>query len=146
MKLKLTRFGSTPDGTFGKLEVVGETFYTVEQDWEDNEPGESCVPCGTYDLIWLATSTRVPPEYLGHTWYLEGETVTAGYSGKRRTRCAMHQANIIDHVRGCIGVGTGRGMFNGKWSVTSSEKAMKKLLDLIGPGSHELEIVAGKMG
>ena len=42
--LILKRYGSTPYGTFGELNIRGKVFYTVERQWLDNVRSISCVP------------------------------------------------------------------------------------------------------
>lgn len=140
MNLTLTRFGSTPMGTFGEMWMQNRRVYSVERPWEDNTPFVSCVPYGEYELIWQPTSTLVPDEFEGHTWYLEGETVSAGYTGKPRTRCAIHIANVMQNVNGCIGFGRALSCLNGQWSVAASRGALLDVLKAIGPGNHSLTI------
>ena len=145
MIITLTRYGSTPQGTFGEIWLGNRKFYTVERPWLDNQPYKSCVPLGDYKLLWKATSTSVPNEYDGHTWYLDGETVASGWSGKPRTRCCLHIANTQMDVNGCIGVGKQLGTRNAQWAIKSSRIALVELLEQIKGEDHELVIRQGGM-
>ena len=142
----LTRYGSTPFGTLGELKVSGHKFYTIEKPWRDNQPMVSCVPLGEYSLIWLPTTTSVPSEYNGHTWYLEGETVGLDAGRKARSRCCIHVGNVDDDVQGCIAIGMGLGYIDKRWAVTGSRVAMSVLLDVVGPIHTELVITTTTAG
>lgn len=146
MRLTLERYGSTPYGTFGELTVEGETFYTVERPWKDNEKGVSCVPLGHYSMVWMPTTTPVPSMFRGHTWYLNGGTVTCHHEGAHRTRIAMHIGNVCTDVQGCIAIGKGLGYLSGKWAVTASRDALKDIYRLVGGKNLTLDIVKGEMG
>ena len=127
-------------GTFGEIYLNNRRLYTIERPWLDNKPRVSCVPSGEYDLLWKPTTTPVPNQYDGHTWYLEGETVSSGWSGKPRTRCALHVANIMQNVNGCIGIGRTLGSFKRQWAINGSRVAMVDLLSAIGGEDHCLTI------
>jgi hypothetical protein len=147
MLLTLTRYGSTPYGVFGDITAGDQVFYTIEQIWNDNRKGQSCVPLGEYLLLWQPTTTNVPASYGGHTWYLEGDTVSALHeSAKARTRCAFHVANTSADVRGCVGVGEVLTSLAGQWAVGRSRNAMERLLQEIGKGDHYLNIVQADCG
>ena len=142
----LRRYGSTPDGTFGELHADSFAFYTVEKPWRDNKPNISCVPCGKYRLVWMKTTTKVPAQFDGHTWYLVGDTVGIDDPDKARSRCAIHIGNIEENVEGCIAPGLRRGWMDNGWAVAASTDAMVKLLQVLGPQDHELTIVSTPMG
>lgn len=147
MRLYLTRYGSTPYGTFGSLIINGEEIYTVEKPWANNRPYVSCVPYGEYKLIWQPTTTSVPPAFDGGTWYLDGETVSAdAVSDKLRKRCAIHIGNTCDDVTGCIAPGLALSLYRGKWSVSNSTAAMRLMLQVLGKENHELEITGSLSG
>jgi hypothetical protein len=143
----LTRYGSTPYGTFGEVKVDDSVFYTVERPWLDNEPYESCIPEGCYEMLWLKTTTPVPSEFEGNTWYLKGDSVGVfANENKQRSRVANHIANTDKDVRGCIGWGKSLSYIESRWGVASSHTAMKELLAILGPENHSISILSSKMG
>lgn len=92
-------------GTFGELFLYNGTFgftpiHTVEDDWKDNEPGESCIPKGKY------TCKRT----IYHKHNIETFEITGVPGG--RTRCLFHVANTENDVKGCVGLGLRRGILN----------------------------------
>jgi|TARA_B110000908_G_scaffold117875_1_gene138185 hypothetical protein len=105
----LERFCYHPKGTLGVIKFAGETFYSVERPWLDNEPNVSCVPEGTYDVHW-----RESPKF-GHTWELKDV--------ENRTYILMHVANFPKDVQGCIGLGT--SLMGDTVGVGDSRNAMK---------------------
>ena len=147
MTIILQRFGSTPFGTFGRIVIDGKTYFTLERQWSNNEPGVSCVPLGSYTLHWQPTTTPVPDSYDGYTWYLDGESVSRNHaSEKPRTRIAVHIGNTQKDIRGCIAVGRSLSMIGKEWAISSSNAALTDLLEAIGPGNHQLMIIDGAMG
>lgn len=141
MRLLLNRWGYTPAGTFGTLTADEKTFCTIERPWLNNEPQVSCVPEGLYRLEWHGTTTSVPDTFNSHTWYLVGGTV--GFSQGHRTRCAVHIANTMKDVKGCVGVALGLGFSGSIWQVNKSRLGMQLLLDEIGAVDHEVLIYRG---
>ena len=131
-------------GTFGELHAGRLKLYTVERPWLGNTPSESCVPFGEYRLTWHQTTTPVPADYGGHTWYLEGGSV--GLSNAPRTRIAIHIANTAADVSGCIGVGFYLGALDSSWAVLQSRHAMEALLDEVGMLGNWLRIDGYRMG
>lgn len=92
MTLTLVRTANTPDGVFGLLRLGAFTFFTVEDDWKNNAPGESCIPAGTYQL----------ERSFYHKGGYEAFEIT-GVPG--RSRILIHVANTEEDVRGCVGLG-----------------------------------------
>lgn len=143
----LKRYGSTPLGTFGKLEAGGKEFATLERPWMGNRRFVSCVPLGKYELLWRETTTPVPMVYRGYTWYLYNEGV--GFVDeleKHRYNCCIHIGNTTTDVSGCIAIGVDYGTVRSRWGVIHSRTAMELLYSVIGPGDTSLEIVANSMG
>lgn len=124
--LLLERFAYTPQGTFGRLNGIGEMVYTIERPWLDNAPGESCIPTGDYELEPHSSNTY--PQ----TWALIGETVSH-YSepGKTRSAILFHPGNTIDDMRGCICPGMELGVVYDKWAVIQSRDAMERLRRMV---------------
>ena len=115
--LTLTR-SYFPTGTNGVLTMNGKRVcYTIELDWQENEPRESCIPEGEYPV-----KRRYSQK---HGWHLLVEDVPS------RSLILFHPANDAQkELLGCIGpvsVLTGPG--NG----SHSRLAMQKLMALIEP-------------
>lgn len=96
MELTLLRTETTPDGVFGLLTAGHTQLHTVEDDWKDNQPGESCIPAGRYPLVRT-------------TYYAGGYETFWVQDVPGRSRILIHRANTEEDVKGCIGVGLRRG-------------------------------------
>lgn len=98
IQLQLLREENTTDGVFGRLHCPeGLVLFTMEDDWKDNQPRESCIPAGVYRLH----------RTIYHKHGYETFEVT-GVPG--RSRILIHPANTEEDVEGCIGVGLRRGV------------------------------------
>ena len=107
-EIPLDRFCYHPEGTLGKIELDGETFWTIERPWKNNEPNVSCIPIGLYKM-----ERRVSPKF-GETWYMPDVP--------DRTWILMHVANFPKDVQGCIGLGM--GLMGDRIAVSQSKKAI----------------------
>ena len=135
MKLLLERFCYSETETEGRLWLDGETaFYTLERPWIGGVPGgvpfRSCVPDGTYELVEhqrqngdLVFALRNPD--LG-VYYTEEER--GDQPG--RYLILIHAGNYVEDVVGCIAPGIDRTIHNNRRMVTSSRKAMDKIMSL----------------
>ncbi|HET8550889.1 MAG TPA: DUF5675 family protein [Gammaproteobacteria bacterium] len=134
-----------PDGTLfptlGRLHANGlRTLYTVEDPWNHNTRGASCVPDGVYDLV--PHSTDAHP----HTWallnpalgiYHEPGDKPPGVFG--RWACLLHPGNDEGDVEGCICPGLHPCL--SPWlGVQDSRDAMDLVRDYIGSAKARLII------
>jgi hypothetical protein len=101
MDLVLLRQPSGPDGTPGTIWVRDAQLYSIEQPWNDNAEGHSCVPVGTYQLV-----PYVSPKH-GPTWYLLNHELGVGAADETRSYCELHSANWARQLEGCIALGLG---------------------------------------
>jgi len=127
-KLILKRIAENEDGTFGVL-IDGNTPFalTLERNWLDNKPNESCIPAGKY------VCKRIISPRFGETFEV---TNVPG-----RSHILFHTGNLEDHSKGCILIGEEFGYLNGKVAVLSSRKGFKEFMDrLNGLSSFEIEI------
>ncbi len=111
----LERTDTGPNGTFGVLITAGWEFacFTVELPWLDNQRDVSCIPEGLYECRpW--DSVRFSPSYI-----LMDVPV--------RSHILIHSGNTIHDIRGCIAVGTDRGVVHGLPAVVNSQVAMREL-------------------
>lgn len=129
MKLVLTRYGSSPMGTFGELEFDGQRCFTVERPWLDNKPTVSCVPPGVYTLE-RHSSNKYPNTFalvndsLGVTHYKEGWS--------KRYGILIHAGNVSSDLMGCIAPGERLGALNGDWAVLGSKSALSRIRKALG--------------
>jgi hypothetical protein len=138
MKLLLERFGSIPGhGTIGRMTGVDFECYTMERIWNNNAPGDSCVPRGTYQLEPHSTQAH-PGVYalvnrdLGVSHYPE--------SGIPRSAILIHSANFARELRGCIAPGSAISC-SGELMVTNSVVTLARLKEILFNGeNHTLEI------
>jgi hypothetical protein len=115
----LKRFAYTPDGTFGKIYIGDQSWFTVERPWVNNAPFISCIPEGEYKLQWYTS-----PKF-GTTLAVIGGTVSLFPDSKsKRSAILVHPANTMDDLQGCIGLGTSRGVVRNKWAVVNSGSAV----------------------
>lgn len=125
--IRLDRMGSTPWGTFGTLRLPdGTAFPTIEQVWEYNAKGKSCIPAGTY-LLKLRTSPIVYRSS-GHEFH-QGWEVT-GVPG--RDLIMLHPANWVHELQGCIAPGHAHAVLAGRPGVSASRAAFKDLMHRMG--------------
>ncbi len=136
MLVTLSRDTHCEFGTFGRLIIGDEEFQTVEQDWENNEEGVSCVPNGLYDLIPYDSNKH------GSVYVLRNHELGIGiYKGDSdRWGCLIHVANKASQLEGCIAPGKRRGILDKHWSVSSSGTAMKEIRQLLGDDEHQILI------
>ena len=109
--LILTRTKYTNDSIQGELSLDGLFLgYTLELPWNNNAVGASCVPSGTYKLVF-DDGGRFNDEY-GHEC-IKLDKVTG------RSEILLHKGNLPKHTKGCILIGSSAGTD----AVWSSDKA-----------------------
>ena len=73
---------------------------SVEREWLNNEKNVSCIPAGTYELVWRDSAKH------GRRLHVINENVNVGMDDScLRTHCLIHVANYPREVEGCIGLG-----------------------------------------
>lgn len=118
--VKLERFGSIPGmGTYGHLTIGSFECLTVEREWLDNKPGESCIPPGEY------------PFKLS-TYYKGGYPAYEIFGVPNRNRILIHIANKPTDVQGCVGLGKHWGWIDGEWAVSSSREVFGCFMGAMG--------------
>lgn len=131
----LTRIESSPQGTFGRIDLPGFAAFTGELPWLDNHSNVSCVPEGVYECR-LTHSPR-----FGRQLYLV-EPVP------RRAGIRVHSANFmgdasqgyLSQLNGCISLGERLGWMGGQKALLLSAPAVRKLHSILRGQSFMLEI------
>ena len=130
-RLILQRIDDNGKRTIGQLTVRNKQFWTIEEPWNNNQIGKSCIPPGVYKVVphgW-ESNTKVKRK---RCYRLLGT--------EPRTAILIHEANTTDDIEGCIGPGLLRGEVNGKEGVLKSKPAMELIRGMFGPNKFELEI------
>lgn len=144
MRLRLHRFLSTEEGTFGQMWVGDDLrLFTVERPWADNQPNVSCVPAGSY-MLEPHRSRR-----FGETWALVGGSVSHHPNlYTLRDGILLHAANLSSELQGCIAPGLSLGFIHDEMAVLSSRSAMAKLRAALQVGAygHGLDIIGSGNG
>lgn len=137
----LIRDRTSRAGTFGTLTVDGVTLKSGELPWRDNQPGNSCIPAGTYRLHWHNS-----PKF---GWCYEIMDVPD------RTDVLIHKGNwcgdvdqdLHSDVLGCVLLGRTFGEVHhptGGWSqygLSGSGEAIKRFHELMNQEEGEITIV-----
>lgn len=125
----------TPCATFGELYLdkndLDKPFcFSVEREWKDNIPNDSCIPEGVYNI-----KSHTSPKF-GICYYLESQEVgiVALHGNAKRTHILIHPANWSFQLEGCIALGKklhdfpqGRGVTTSKATCRRFYKRLKGL-------------------
>lgn len=139
--VRLERFDSTDGGTFGLINCKGRHFISGELPWRDNQRSKSCIPAGSYTVVWAFS-----PKFERFTYLLKN------VSGRDAIR--IHPANFVgsrdaglrQQVDGCIAIGDGiRYLFDQPFLVNSATST-KDFEKLLGGETFILEIVGRAVG
>lgn len=118
----------------GTLTIYSTELQSLERPWrappDCGEPGRSCVPLGTYQLVRHDTeahprSFAIVNEALGVYHY----NIPAGALG--RSACVIHVANRPEELRGCIALGLVRARAAASWELRESQRAIDKFYALV---------------
>lgn len=134
-RIRLVREHMNDQGTFGRLAVDGRVFVTGELPWRDNRRGKSCVPAGSYIVLWE------PSGKYGRKYELQAVP--------GRDHILIHAANHVGdedkglkaEVDGCISLGLQHGFLNAQKAVIGSRNAVADFEQMMGHAPFELEIV-----
>ena len=119
----LNRFAFFEFGTFGKIVFPDKVLFTVEREWKDNIPNESCIPNGEYEC-------RL--QYFNRGGYQTIEVCNV----PNRSNILFHIANFPSELNGCIGLGEEIGTIftvkGPKLGVKNSRKAFEYFYHTLG--------------
>jgi hypothetical protein len=126
----LQRLLSDEQGTLGKL----LSFWTLELPWEDNATGQSCIPAGTYKVVW-----SLSPRLKKYTYEILGVPKRAGiriHGGNY----AGNEPDFISHSLGCPLLGMKTGTMKGQRAVMASQIAVQRFITAMNKETFLLEI------
>ena len=141
---------STPFGEFGSLYTEAGKLLanTLEQNYNDNKPFESCLPRGAYELIPFASKR------FGETYALQNEDkgVTVykeNYS--KRYSCLIHAANSQSELSGCIAPGKlgtvyDKTLSQNVWGVTQSRIHQFKVMNYLAESGDRILTIESQIG
>lgn len=135
-RIILHRFETSDQGTFGRIRIGEELFYTAELPWRDNQRNISCIPAGVYSCKLTMSSRFYKLLYL-----------VLGVNMRDGIR--IHSANLAGDVslgwkaqlNGCIALGEKLGKIGNQKAVLLSQPAVRKFEKLMNGQPFILEIV-----
>jgi len=125
--IMLDRIGSTPWGTFGRMQLsTGWHCVTVEPQWKRNAKGESCIPAGEYPMTMRSSPivARITNSKFHRGWEITGVP--------NRDLIMIHPGNFGDDdgdSDGCVLVGRAYGVMDGRPGITASQATFKDLME-----------------
>lgn len=131
--------------TMGKWTIAGHTLWTLEDPWNNNAPGNSCVPDAVYDLVPHSTDAHpdtwamVNPAL--NVWHMPDDIPTDKKPVGRFACLFGHTGNWEDDVKGCILHGFYPAIFTDphdnrpELAVANSSAAMKIIRNALVPGT-----------
>jgi hypothetical protein len=138
MDLKLTRFDSSDEGTFGVLWIPGfpGVLFTGELPDRQNRSNISRIPAGRYKGIWCHS-----PRFKRNMYVLEPVPNRAGIR--------IHVANWVgdkakgykSQVNGCITLGEKIGKLAGQKAVLLSAPAIRRFEKFMQGKTFNLEVI-----
>ena len=112
MQVRIKRFNDSGKEVLGAVFVDNKPFcLSLEQEWNSNKVGNSCIPVGEYICEWHES-----PKY---GWCYSVENVSG------RSHILFHKGNVAKNTKGCILLGEKLGVLNGSNAVLISEKTVR---------------------
>lgn len=132
------RLESTDQGTFGRLVARGLSLFTGELPWRENARNVSCIPVGTYPVVWTFS-----PRFRRFMYLLLD---TSPRSGIRK-----HPANFMGddtmgyrrQLNGCIALGERLGWMERQKVILLSAPAVRRFENAMDRKPFTLEIRHG---
>lgn len=134
-KIKLIRYESSDEGTFGAFIVNSLIFHVAELPWRGNQQSISCIPPGEYECEIVES-----PKF-GHVYHVKDVP--------NRSHILIHSGNYVgDKTKGlktdsygCILPGMKRGSLSGQKVVLSSRDALNSIMTELGNKPFKLVII-----
>lgn len=133
--VSITRFTSKDQGTFGRLVTKNFSCYTGELPWRNNAQAISCIPEGTYQVVWASS-----PRLHKFTYRL--------VDVPNRNGVLIHSSNLMGdstlgytaQLQGCISLGEKLGTMGNQRALLLSRPAVRSFEDLMQHLPFTLEI------
>lgn len=135
MSALLQRFDSGDQGTFGVLSFNGISLYSGELPWRDNTPNKSCIPAGTYQVIWAKS-----PRLQKYTYRLIGVEGRGGILIHSANLFGDRQRGYKAQLLGCISLGEKIGWLDGQKAILISRPAIRTLEEFMQRKPFTLEV------
>lgn len=137
-RIILERFETSDQGTFGRMRIGDDVFFTGELPWRDNKNETSCIPCGTYTCKFTYSNRFKKFMYL-----VDGVN--------KRSGIRIHSANFMgdktlgykSELHGCIALGEKFGRTGKQKCIVLSTSAIRKFEKLMNGQTFILEVING---
>ncbi len=131
----LLRQPSDDQGTYGHLIFPEFRCYTIELPWLDNKPQVSCIPTGTYKVIW-----SLSPRLKKYTYEILQVPNRGGIRIHGGNIAGNEAKGFPSHSLGCPLVGSILGSIKGQKAVLNSQGTLKKLQAYLNKQPFILEV------
>ena len=135
MKATLERLESTDQGTFGRIYFGKNWLYTGELPDRDNATNISCIPTGTYDVLWTYS-----PAFKRYMYLVTSVTGRSGIRIHSANLMGDHSKGFRSHLYGCIAFGEKRGYLDNQKAILVSRPAVSFFEDTMERKPFTLEI------
>lgn len=133
-RVTLERIESTDQGTFGRLYLDGNTYFTGELPWRDNKSDVSCIPVGIFQCVWTY-SVRFK-----RFMYLVQNSTRVGVRFHPANLMGDKEKKFMAQLNGCIALGEKLGTIEKQKALLVSAPAIRKFETLMNKLPFELEI------
>ena len=130
----LQRLDGNDEGTFGRLSMLGKSFFSLELPDRGNAPGISCIPEGVYTVRWTLS-----PRLKRYTYEIMGVPGRAGiriHSGN----FAGAKPMFLTHSLGCPLLGYKIGRMHNQKAILDSRRAVADFERLGNKETIRLEV------
>lgn len=135
MTVILERLESGDQGTFGRLTAGSFRAFTGELPWRDNRTSVSCVPVGTYRVVWAYS-----PSFKRFTYRLLNVPARSGVLKHAATFMGDKALGFRTHLQGCIALAEKIGWMDGQKCLLVSMPAVRRFEAFMAQQPFELEI------
>ncbi len=138
VRIILERLETSDQGTFGRIQIGDQTFFTGELPDRNNESNISCIPVGTYHCKWT------------YSYHFKKEMYLVD-AVPERAGIRIHAANFMGakdlryrcQLNGCIALGERVAEMAGQKALIVSAPAVRRFEELLNKKPFILEIIDG---